>query len=244
MSELWLCSDAQPCPTLCPLWTAEPTRLLCPWDFPGRNTGVGCHFLLQGIFPAIKSTSPVSPALAGGFFNICAPGKPLSYGCAYSLSRVRLFCNPTDCSPPCSCVHGILRARIHSSFRRFPDPWSNSWSPSLQADSLPSELGWWWWFSHLSCVRLLQPPWTAGCQAPPSLGFSRQEYLNGLPFPSPGDLPNLGIEPGSPASQADSLPTELQGKPRVIFGPFKLATLSLSSFLCSKAGSKWVMLGF
>ena len=40
---------------------------------PGRNTGVGCHFLLQGTFPAIKSLSPVSPALAGGFFTISTP---------------------------------------------------------------------------------------------------------------------------------------------------------------------------
>ena len=44
------------------------------------------------------------------------------------------------------------------------------------------------------------------------MGFSRQEYRSGLPFPSPGDLPDPGIEPGSPALQADSLPTELQGK--------------------------------
>ena len=52
-------------------------------------------------------------------------------------------------------------------------------------------------------------PWTVACQAPLSLGFSRQEYWSGLPFPSPGDLPNPGIEPGSPALQADSLLTEL-----------------------------------
>ena len=48
-------------------------------------------------------------------------------------------------------------------------------------------------------------PWTVACQAPRSMGFSRQEYWSGLPFPSPGDLPNPGIEPGSPALQADSL---------------------------------------
>jgi len=45
------------------------------------------------------------------------------------------------------------------------------------------------------------------------MGFSRQEYLSGVPFSSPGDLPDPGIEPGSPALQADYLPTELQGKP-------------------------------
>ena len=50
-------------------------------------------------------------------------------------------------------------------------------------------------------------------RAPLSMGFSRQEYWSGLPFPSPRDLPNPGIRPGSPALQTDSLPTELQGKP-------------------------------
>ena len=51
------------------------------------------------------------------------------------------------------------------------------------------------------------------CQVPLSRGFSRQGYWTELPFPSPGDLPNLGIKSGSPTLQADSLPTELWGKP-------------------------------
>ena len=51
------------------------------------------------------------------------------------------------------------------------------------------------------------------CQGPLSMGFSRQEYWSGLPFPSPGDLPNPGIKPGSPVLQTDSLLTELWGKP-------------------------------
>ena len=55
--------------------------------------------------------------------------------------------------------------------------------------------------------------WTVACQAPLSMGFFRQEYYSGLPFPPPGDLPNPGTEPGSPASQADSLPSEPLGKP-------------------------------
>ena len=55
----------------------------------------------------------------------------------------------------------------------------------------------------------LVTPWTVAHQAPLSMGLSRQEYWSGLPFPSPGDLSNPGIEPGSPALQADSLPTEL-----------------------------------
>ena len=57
----------------------------------------------------------------------------------------------------------------------------------------------------LSHVQLFATPWTVAYQAPPSMGFSRQEYWSGLPFPSPGDLPNPGIEPRSPAFQADTL---------------------------------------
>ena len=56
--------------------------------------------------------------------------------------------------------------------------------------------------------------WTAAYQAPLTLGFSRQEYLSGLPCPPPGDLPNPGIEPGSPALRVDSLPSEPSGKPK------------------------------
>ena len=62
----------------------------------------------------------------------------------------------------------------------------------------------------------LATPWTVACQVPLSMGFSRQEYWSGLLFPSPGNLPNTGIEPGPPALQADSLPTKLQGKPTPI----------------------------
>ena len=60
----------------------------------------------------------------------------------------------------------------------------------------------------LSCVRLFATPWTAAHQAPPSVGFSRQEYWSGLPFLSPGDLPDPEIEPGSSALWADALPSE------------------------------------
>ena len=56
-------------------------------------------------------------------------------------------------------------------------------------------------------------PWTVARQAPLSMGFPRQEYWGGLPFPSPGDLPDPGIKPGSPTLQADSLPSEPPGKP-------------------------------
>ena len=80
----------------------------------------------------------------------------------------------------------------------------------------------------LSCVQLFETPWTVAvcrsvtsdsetpwtvpCQAPLSMEFPRQEYWSGFPSPSPGDLPDPGIKPGSPALQEDSLPSEPPGK--------------------------------
>ena len=61
----------------------------------------------------------------------------------------------------------------------------------------------------LSHIQLPATPWTAAHQAPPSMEFSRQEYWSGLPFPFPGDLPDSGIEPRSPALQAAALPSEI-----------------------------------
>ena len=63
----------------------------------------------------------------------------------------------------------------------------------------------------LSCVRLFATPWTVAYQASPSMGFSGQEYWSGVLFPSPGDLPDPGIKPGSPAWQAEALPAEPPG---------------------------------
>ena len=63
----------------------------------------------------------------------------------------------------------------------------------------------------LSRVQLFATLWTVASQAPLSMGFSKEEYWSGLPFPSPGDFPNPGIEPGSPALQADTLSSGPQG---------------------------------
>ena len=85
----------------------------------------------------------------------------------------------------------------------------------------------WWWIterSHLiylhaiKIVQLFATPWTVAHQAPQSMGFFRQEYWSGLPFPSPRDLPDPGIEPRSPALQADSLPSKPAGKPKTFEG--------------------------
>ena len=62
-------------------------------------------------------------------------------------------------------------------------------------------------------VRLFVTLWAVAHQAPPSMGFYKQEDWSGLPFPTPGDLPDPGFEPGSPTLQAESLPSEPPGKP-------------------------------
>ena len=66
----------------------------------------------------------------------------------------------------------------------------------------------------LSRVRLFATQWAVAHQAPSSMGFSRQEYWSGLPFPSPGDLPDPGIEPRSPTLWADALTSEPPRKPQ------------------------------
>ena len=112
-----------------------PTGLLCPWDSPGKNTRVGCHALLQGIFP----TQGRNPCLLcflhwqASSLPLAPPGKPNKPFVVHLLSRVQHF----------------------------------------------------------------RTPWTIGHQAALSMGFSRQEYWNGLPCPPSGDLPNPRIEPKS-----------------------------------------------
>ena len=84
------------------------------------------------------------------------------------------------------------------------------------------------WVKSLSRVWLFAILWTVAYQTPPSMGFSRQEYWSGLPFPSPGDLPNPGIEPGSPALQADTLTSEPPGKPWLLLLYYIIGTLLFS----------------
>ena len=65
----------------------------------------------------------------------------------------------------------------------------------------PDTQQWWWWLSRSVVSDSLPPPWTVARQAPLSMGFPRQEYQSGLPFPPPGDLPDPGIEPASGTSE-------------------------------------------
>ena len=85
-----------------------------------------------------------------------------------------------------------------------------------------------------SCVRLFAIPWTIAYQAPLSMGFSKQEYWIGLPFPSPGDLPYPGIEPRSPALWADALSSKPPGKPMLNTFNYN-SDLSLREFLGRKS---------
>ena len=100
-----------------PVYGLSPTRLLYAWDSPGKKTGVGCHFLLQGNLPnpGIKPTSLRSPVLAGGFFTTSATWEALNV-LIRQFSSVAQLCptlyNPMDCSVPGSPVYGISQARI------------------------------------------------------------------------------------------------------------------------------------
>ena len=92
---------------------------------------------------------------------------------AKSLQSCPTLCNPTDGSPPGSAIPGILQAR---TLEWVAISFSNSWKWKVKVKSL-------------SCVRLFETPWTAAYQAPPSMGFSRQEYRSGVPLPSPPFIP-------------------------------------------------------
>ena len=88
-------------------------------------------------------------------------------------------------------------------------PSIESVSPALACRFFIAETCKW---KSLSCVWRFATPRTVAYQAPQSMGFSRQEYWSGLPFPSPGDLPDPGIKPRSPTLQGDALPSEPPGK--------------------------------
>ena len=134
----------------------QPTRLPHPWDSPGKNTGVGCHFLLQCMKVKSQSESEVGQS-------------------CLTLS------DPMDCSLPGSSIHGIFQARV---LEWGAIAFSNAWKWKVKV-------------KLLSRVRPLATSWIAAYQAPPSMGFSRQEYCSGLLLLSPYTAwPILIILPG------------------------------------------------
>ena len=140
----------------------QPTRLPRSWDSPGKNTGVGCHFLLQCM--KVKSESEVAQSCP-----ILSDPMDRSLLCyAKSLQLCPTLCDPIDGSLPGSPVPGILQARtlewVAISFFS-----AGKWKVNVKS---------------LSHVRLFTSPWTAAYQAPLSMGFSRQEYWSGVPLPA------------------------------------------------------------
>ena len=97
-------------------------------------------------------------------------------------------------------LHSLHLTNSEAGLSRFSDLpkfiWVSTWKVKVKS---------------LSRVQLFATPWTVAHQAPLSMGFSRQEYWSGLPFPSPGGLPDPGIEPRSPALEADALTSETPG---------------------------------
>ena len=103
--------------------------------------------------------------------------------------------------------HGLIAPPLHESLKGQDDSIPLMWgTPQKKAERKKVK--------SLSCVQLFATPWTVADQAPPSTGFSRQEYWSRLPFPSPGDLPDPGIKPRSPVLKTGSLPSEPIGKPK------------------------------
>ena len=99
----------------------------------------------------------------------------------------------------------------------------------------------------LSRVWFFATPWTVAYQAPPSMGFSRRECWSGLPFPSPRDLPDPGIEPGSPTLQADTLPSEPPGRSGLFeksfrFGHFFVVVVVLLVLLTKVVSNSFAIL--
>ena len=138
------------------------------------------------------------------------------------------LCDPMDCSPADSSVHGVLQTRIlesvaMSSSRGSSQPRDRTnVSLSLlhwQARSLPLEppgippFNEFCSVQSLSHVQVFVTPWTIAHQSPLSMGFSRQEYWSGFPFPTPGDLSKPGMKPASPVLAGKFLPLSPPGKP-------------------------------
>ena len=123
------------------LWTIA-CKLLWPKDSPGKNTGVGCHFLLQKIFPTqgLNSHLFMSPALAQGSLPLVIRGKPKRK--VLAIQSCLPVCNPVDYSLPDSSVHSILQTVIREPLHSrgdLPNSGIEPESPTLRVDSLLSE---------------------------------------------------------------------------------------------------------
>ena len=138
------CLVGKSCPTLLRPHEQQPMRLLCPWDFLGKNFGVGCNFLFQGVIPA-QGSNPCFLYWQADFLP------PSHQGAHIVLVEVKVsitqscptLCNPMDCSPPGSSLHGTPQTRILKWVaipfsKGSSGPGIKPGSSTLQVDSLPS----------------------------------------------------------------------------------------------------------
>ena len=147
-------------------------------------------------FPQWAPPSPLPPSsLPQPPFPVSSQSPNIIFIPLTSKTRHRALV-PGFCRYSCPCEQG-RKIKITNKWLRVFGFLGIQWDQRLHAKSL-------------SRVRLFVTPWTVAHQAPQSMEFSRQEYWSGLPFPSPGDLPDPGIKPGSPTLQADALPSEPQ----------------------------------
>ena len=159
-------------------------------DSPGKNAGMGCHALLQGIFP----TQGLNAGLSHWrmiLYHLSHWGSPrILEWVAYSLPRGNF--------PMQESNWGLL----HCTWILYQLSYLGKWKLKLKVKSL-------------SRVRPFVTPRTVAYLASLSMGFSRQEYWSGLPFPSPGIFPTQGSNPGLLHCRQRLLPSEPPGKPTV-----------------------------
>ena len=172
----------------------------------------------------MEPESPVSPALAGRFFITSATWEVLRL--LGGSDGKESACSAGDPASVFGSEDPLAKwMATHSSIFAWRIPWTeepgrlqplglqrvgHNWATDIfiHFSCLPYLDCKWGEVKSLSRIRLFATSWTVAYQAPPSMGFYRQQCWSGLPFPSPGDLPDPGIEPGSPALQADALPSE------------------------------------
>ena len=166
------CLVAKSCSTLCYPMDCSPPG---PMGFYRQEYWSRLPFPSPGDLPKL-GIEPMSPAWQEDSLSLSYLGSPLllSAAAAKSLQLCPTLCDPMDCSLPGSSVHGIFRETV---LERGAISFSNAWKWKVKVKSL-------------SRVWLLVTPWTAAYQAPPSMGFSGQQYWSGGPLPSPLLLSN------------------------------------------------------
>ena len=176
----------------------KPARLLCPWNSPDKNPGVNSiPFSRESSQPWDRTQVSCNE---GRFFTVFLTREALR-----KEQEKSVLTKQNTCYFLSKMILGVVERCLVNSCLEFVTKLfivrMKGVSRSVVSNSL--------W-----------PPWTVVRQVPLSMEFSKQEYLSGFPFPSPGDLFDSGMEPGFPTFQADSLPSEPPGKPKLFINKF------------------------